>query len=98
MVIDFFVVHVLLHADPKFTTHLFVSRMELGPAVCDRCLQCFGSCSLSSTLRDWVVVSAGARFLKNKRRNSRYVEHVVSPFLATLSAIMSGQNLRQAKT
>jgi hypothetical protein len=35
--------------------------------VCDRCLQCFSSCSLTSTLRDWAVVLAGARFLRNKR-------------------------------
>jgi hypothetical protein len=56
----------------------FSAGWSMGP-VCDRCLQCFSSFSLSYTLRDWEVVPAGARFLRNRLTIFRYAERVEPP-------------------
>jgi hypothetical protein len=44
---------------------------------------------------DWVVVLAGARFLRTSAHISRNAERVEPTSLAKLSAIMSGRNHKQ---
>jgi hypothetical protein len=58
-----FVLHVHQHANARIKNHLIFSKMELGPYL----WPCFSSSGLSSTPRDWEVVPAGDRFLRNKR-------------------------------
>jgi hypothetical protein len=64
VVIDIFFIEFTSTFESEIYHPLKCQQDELD---CGRCLWCFCNWSLSSTQRDWAVLPARARFLRNKR-------------------------------